>query len=131
MWSIGSLDVSQIDLFFNEKNENITKLAHPASLVFDNEPATLKSITEHPYVSGYKEPNNPNENATPIVKFYTVGFVGTCTPHLTSDNQNITMELSLEHSYLSGYNERILNNKSKEKLAEITRRTMKYTKFSF
>ena len=126
-WPITFLDDSQIDSIFYKKNENITIQSHPAILVFENQPATIKSITEHPYVSGYTEPNNPNEIATPIVEFLETGFTGTCTPHVTHDNQYIVTELSLEHSEIYRYEEHILNNKSKGKVPSIARRTMGFT----
>ncbi len=126
------LDNSRIESLFDQESDNYKKLAAPKLLVFDNEAATISSVTDVPYVSGYTEPNNTNEISLPVIEHTSVGFTGTFTPHIDPDNQDIIMEYELKYKQIVGYQERIFNDKYKERVPlTLTRRTDSTTLISY
>ncbi|MBN2589464.1 MAG: M48 family metalloprotease, partial [Sedimentisphaerales bacterium] len=130
LFSTAIIDDSQIDSLFNQKSDDIKKLAVPALLVLDNEEATISKMSKIPYVTGYTEPGNRNEIPVPVIEQTDIGFTGTFTPHITDDN-DIVMELALKNRFISGYKERTFNEIHKDKVPLITQREMESTALIF
>ncbi len=79
--------------------------ANPKVLVYDSQSATVKVITEVPYVCDVDENDlDPNGNPKPITDYKDIGTKLNIAAELRK-NEKILLEFILEHSEITGYEE--------------------------
>ncbi|MBN2457044.1 MAG: M48 family metalloprotease [Sedimentisphaerales bacterium] len=86
-------------------------LSAPKILVFDGEEATLKTLSESPYISGYSEPNKTLDQPQPKVVYVETGILLNVKPTLRSDNENILLHVEFEFSNITGYEKHMYKEK--------------------
>ncbi|MFC1780923.1 hypothetical protein ACFLZ8_01485 [Planctomycetota bacterium] len=69
-----------------------------------------------PFLTGYTEPNSPDEEAEHVYERRQIGIHGEFRPRITPEN-NINLFFKLDNSQISGYEERIFNDKYKEQVS--------------
>jgi type II secretory pathway component GspD/PulD (secretin)/beta-lactamase regulating signal transducer with metallopeptidase domain len=88
-----------------EAHKDARVLASPRVLAWSNEKATMVIATEHPYISGYSEPNRPSEKPAPRIEYVEEGIFLTLKSELTANNENISLDFDLEIRKLLGIEE--------------------------
>jgi len=82
-------------------------LAAPKVTVLAGESAEVRIETEHPYISGYVEPNSPSDQPEPKIEYIKTGTTLEMLARLTDDGAKMKLDIDFEISDLMGFEERL------------------------
>lgn len=107
------LEADQVELLLKAVRQYTASrsLAAPKVTVLDGESAGMSLTEQFPYISGYREPNEPSSEPIPQRELRDIGVAFDATPRIIKDQNNIRLQFEMKINSLLGTQKALYESK--------------------